>query len=165
MIIFHDNQSWSFGSKVRWAKDNLDGYLNFYSVSGDGNFHTFTLKLYFTHKTFAFTLKTIKLSESATLTFMLPPFVQGEWPFGPWWRPVCGGMMNWDWNLTNHSGLNIVELKNWTSQRIECLKELNIHSKNWRRKNHLHTPDSLCLGDFIQPENCKILNWGWNIFS
>ena len=22
--------------QVRWAKDNLDGYLNFYSVSGDG---------------------------------------------------------------------------------------------------------------------------------
>ena len=23
-------------SKVKWATDNLDGYLNFYSVSGDG---------------------------------------------------------------------------------------------------------------------------------
>jgi dynein intermediate chain 1 len=22
--------------QVRWGKDNLDGYLNFYSVSGDG---------------------------------------------------------------------------------------------------------------------------------
>ena len=22
--------------QVKWSKDNLDGYLNFYSVSGDG---------------------------------------------------------------------------------------------------------------------------------
>jgi hypothetical protein len=28
----HNDVVW----QVRWAKDNLDGYLNFYSVSGDG---------------------------------------------------------------------------------------------------------------------------------
>ena len=26
--------------QVKWATDNLDGYLNFYSVSGDGRFNT-----------------------------------------------------------------------------------------------------------------------------
>ena len=30
-------------SKVKWAKDNLDGYLNFYSVSGDGRVTNWTI--------------------------------------------------------------------------------------------------------------------------
>ena len=29
--------------KVKWAKDNLDGYLNFYSVSGDGRVTNWTI--------------------------------------------------------------------------------------------------------------------------
>ena len=49
--------------KVRWTKDNLDGYLNFYSVSGDGNFHTFRLPL----SNFHFHTFTFQLPESTTL--------------------------------------------------------------------------------------------------
>ena len=30
-------------SQVKWAKDNLDGYLNFYSVSGDGRVTNWTI--------------------------------------------------------------------------------------------------------------------------
>ena len=29
-----------YALQVKWATDNLDGYLNFYSVSGDGRFNT-----------------------------------------------------------------------------------------------------------------------------
>ena len=29
--------------QVKWAKDNLDGYLNFYSVSGDGRVTNWTI--------------------------------------------------------------------------------------------------------------------------
>ena len=29
--------------KVKWAPDNLDGYLNFYSVSGDGRVSNWTI--------------------------------------------------------------------------------------------------------------------------
>lgn len=29
--------------QVKWAKDNLDGYLNFYSVSGDGRVSNWTI--------------------------------------------------------------------------------------------------------------------------
>ena len=29
--------------QVKWAKDNLDGYLNFYSVSGDGRVTSWTI--------------------------------------------------------------------------------------------------------------------------
>ena len=28
---------------MKWAKDNLDGYLNFYSVSGDGRVTNWTI--------------------------------------------------------------------------------------------------------------------------
>ena len=76
-------------SKVRWTKDNLDGYLNFYSVSGDGNFYTFTFKLYFHIKNFH-----LKTRRTRNTCCYIGAFVQDEWPFGPWWRPVCGGMMN-----------------------------------------------------------------------
>ena len=30
-------------TQVKWAKDNLDGYLNFYSVSGDGRVTNWTI--------------------------------------------------------------------------------------------------------------------------
>ena len=30
-------------SQVKWAPDNLDGYLNFYSVSGDGRVSNWTI--------------------------------------------------------------------------------------------------------------------------
>ena len=29
--------------KVKWVKDNLDGYLNFYSIAGDGRVTNWTL--------------------------------------------------------------------------------------------------------------------------
>ncbi len=29
--------------QIKWAKDNLDGYLNFYSVSGDGRVTNWTI--------------------------------------------------------------------------------------------------------------------------
>ena len=28
---------------MKWAKDNLDGYLNFYSISGDGRVSNWTI--------------------------------------------------------------------------------------------------------------------------
>ncbi len=30
-------------TKVKWVKDNIDGYLNFYSVSGDGRVTEWTI--------------------------------------------------------------------------------------------------------------------------
>ncbi len=35
----HQDITW----QVKWAKDNLDGYLNFYSVSGDGRVTNWTI--------------------------------------------------------------------------------------------------------------------------
>ena len=32
-----------FTLQVKWAADNLDGYLNFYSVSGDGRVSNWTI--------------------------------------------------------------------------------------------------------------------------
>ena len=33
----------STSNQVKWVRDNLDGYLNFYSVSGDGRVTNWTL--------------------------------------------------------------------------------------------------------------------------
>ena len=32
-----------FDIQVKWAEDNLDGYLNFYSISGDGRVSNWTI--------------------------------------------------------------------------------------------------------------------------
>jgi hypothetical protein len=36
-------EKYNFLFQVKWAKDNLDGYLNFYSVSGDGRVTNWTI--------------------------------------------------------------------------------------------------------------------------
>ena len=38
-----DAEQSSLTNQVKWVRDNLDGYLNFYSVSGDGRVTNWTL--------------------------------------------------------------------------------------------------------------------------
>ena len=41
--VFHCTVLYCTVSQVKWAPDNLDGYLNFYSVSGDGRVSNWTI--------------------------------------------------------------------------------------------------------------------------
>ena len=43
IIKDEDRKGTNIQLKVKWAPDNLDGYLNFYSVSGDGRVSNWTI--------------------------------------------------------------------------------------------------------------------------
>ena len=43
LALFPLPRKFHFYFQVKWAPDNLDGYLNFYSVSGDGRVSNWTI--------------------------------------------------------------------------------------------------------------------------
>ena len=43
ILLLSDIKNSKSLNQVKWVRDNLDGYLNFYSVSGDGRVTNWTL--------------------------------------------------------------------------------------------------------------------------
>ena len=66
--------------QVKWVKDNLDGYLNFYSVSGDGRVTNWTIvktALWFTDVlNISFTKQLHNFSEEDTKTILKGTFTK-----------------------------------------------------------------------------------------
>jgi len=63
--------------KVKWAPDNLDGYLNFYSVSGDGRVTSWTIvktviNLLFAIKPFALITQVLWFTDVMNIAFSRP---------------------------------------------------------------------------------------------
>ena len=71
----HSEVAW----EVKWTRDNLDGYLNFHSVSSDGRVTNWTLV-----KTNLWVSDVLKISFSKTLLHCGEESSEAEW------RPLIG---------------------------------------------------------------------------
>ena len=101
--------------QVKWAADNLDGYLNFYSVSGDGRVSNWTIV-----KTALWTNDTLLINFCKTLSNLGEESVT-ELLMGThleFWISKCLLFINVSFSNLNDKRVKTIFFQNWSTGTV-----------------------------------------------